>query len=128
MITDPIADFCSAIQNAAYAKKKEIKVPYSFLKERIAQVMLHEGYLEKIEKIEVRKNIFELKVVLKEPALITKIKRISKPGLRQYVGYKEIPNILRGLGICILSTSRGIMAGHRAKRMKLGGELLLAIY
>ncbi|QSR89307.1 30S ribosomal protein S8 [Methylacidiphilum caldifontis] len=128
MTTDPIADFCSAIQNAAYVKKKEVKMPHSLLKERIAQVMLDEGYLEKIEKIEIGKNKYELKVVIKEPALITKIKRISKPGLRQYVGSKEIPNILRGLGICILSTPKGIMAGHRAKKLRLGGELLLAIY
>ncbi|CAI9085341.1 30S ribosomal protein S8 [Candidatus Methylacidiphilum fumarolicum] len=128
MTTDPIADFCSALQNAAYAKKRELTVPYSRIKEQIAKVMLDEGYLEKFEKIASGKNIFVLKLTIKDPALITKIKRISKPGLRQYVGFKEIPNILRGLGICVLSTSKGIMAGHKAKKMRMGGELLLSIY
>ena len=133
MQTDPLADFLSAIRNAARASKKDILIPYSRLKNDVANVLKEEGYLDTVEVLNEKENKIKpkLKVSLRGTGKIKplrEIKRISKPGLRRYVGAGEIPRILGGLGITVLSTPQGVMAGHRAKKLNVGGELLLSVY
>ncbi|CAB4243849.1 30S ribosomal protein S8 [Methylacidimicrobium sp. AP8] len=127
MQTDPLADFCSALQNANRARKPVVVLPHSRIKEAVARVLVEEGYLEKIEVVTVRKGIRQLRLLLREVSPFQKVRRISRPGCRCYVGAKEVPRILGGLGVCVLSTPKGILAGHRAKRANVGGELLLAV-
>ncbi|VVM05852.1 30S ribosomal protein S8 [Methylacidimicrobium cyclopophantes] len=127
MQTDPLADFCSALQNARNAHKPEVVLPHSRIKEAVARVLVEEGYLEKVEVVPVRKGIRQLRLTLREVSPFQKARRISRPGCRRYVGAKEVPRILGGLGLCILSTPKGILAGHRAKRVNVGGELLLSV-
>lgn len=90
-------------------------------------MLVEEGYLEKVEVVPVRKGIRQLRLTLREVSPFQKARRISRPGCRRYVGAKEVPRILGGLGLCILSTPKGILAGHRAKRVNVGGELLLSV-
>ncbi|MGD9895680.1 MAG: uS8 family ribosomal protein [Candidatus Methylacidiphilaceae bacterium] len=127
MQTDPLADFCSALQNAQRANKPEVVLPHSKIKEAIARVLVEEGYLEKFEVVTVRKGVRRLRLTLREVTPFHRARRISRPGCRRYVGAKEVPRILGGLGLCILSTPNGILAGHRAKRANVGGELLLSV-
>ncbi|MDD2677638.1 MAG: 30S ribosomal protein S8 [Methylacidiphilaceae bacterium] len=127
MQTDPLADLCSALQNAKRAKKLEVVLPHSKIKEAVARVLVEEGYLEKFEAVALRKGVRKLHLTLREVSSFQKARRISRPGCRRYVGAKEVPRILGGLGLCILSTPKGILAGHRAKRANVGGELLLAV-
>ncbi|WP_018292102.1 30S ribosomal protein S8 [Verrucomicrobium sp. 3C] len=127
MQTDPLADLCSALQNAKRASKPEVVLPYSRIKEAVARVLVEEGYLEKFEVVSVREGVRQLRLLLREVALFQKARRISRPGCRRYVGAKEVPRVLGGLGLCILSTPKGILAGHRARRANVGGELLLAV-
>ena len=133
MQTDPLADFLSALRNASRAAKSEVVVPYSRLKSDVAHVLKEEGYLDSVELLNDNENKVKpkLKVVLRGTAKLNalrEIKRVSKPGLRRYVGAGEIPRVLGGLGISVLSTPRGVMAGHRAKQLNVGGELLLTVY
>ncbi len=133
MQTDPLADFLSALRNASRAAKSEVVVPYSRLKSDVAHVLKEEGYLDSVELLNDNENKVKpkLKVVLRGTAklkALREIKRVSKPGLRRYVGAGEIPRVLGGLGISVLSTPRGVMAGHRAKQLNVGGELLLTVY
>ncbi len=127
MQTDPLADFCSALQNAKRANKPEVILPHSRIKEAVARVLVEEGYLEKYEVVAVRKGIRRLHLSLRENTPFHKARRISRPGCRRYVGAKEVPRILGGLGLCVLSTPKGILAGHRAKRANVGGEMLLSV-
>ncbi len=127
MQTDPLADFCSALQNAKRANKAEVVLPHSRIKEAVARVLVEEGYLEKIDVVPVRKGVRQLYLTLREATPFRKTRRISRPGCRYYVGAKEVPRILGGLGICVLSTPKGILVGHRAKRANVGGELLLSV-
>ena len=133
MQTDPLADFLSAIRNAALASKKEVIMPYSRLKSDVAHVLKTEGYLESVELLNQNEDKVKprLKVILRGTTKVKplrQIKRISKPGLRRYVGAGEIPRVLGGLGISVLSTPQGVMAGHTAKKLNVGGELLLTVY
>ncbi|SDU25932.1 small subunit ribosomal protein S8 [Verrucomicrobium sp. GAS474] len=133
MQTDPLADFLSALRNASRASKAEVVMPYSRLKGDVANVLKEEGYLDSVEILNKDDNKIKpkLKVTLRGTAKIKtlrEIKRISKPGLRRYVGAGEIPRVLGGLGVSVLSTPRGVMAGHRAKQLNVGGELLLTVY
>ena len=133
MQTDPLADFLSALRNASRAAKSEVVMPYSRLKSDVANVLKEEGYLDSVEVLNKDENKIKpkLKVILRGTAKIKalrEIKRVSKPGLRRYVGAGEIPRVLGGLGISVLSTPRGVMAGHRAKQLNVGGELLLTVY
>lgn len=129
-LTDPIADFLTRLRNASAAKKSEFRVPYSKMKSEIARILKSEGYITDFE-LDTTGAHPELKVktkfVNKAPAFAG-IKRISRPGLRRYVGSQEIPRVLGGMGISILSTSRGILSGHEARRQKLGGELLAYVW
>ncbi|HEY8965092.1 MAG TPA: 30S ribosomal protein S8 [Candidatus Methylacidiphilales bacterium] len=133
MQTDPLADFLSALRNASRASKAEVVIPYSRLKSDVANVLKEEGYLDSVELLNQDENKVKpkLKVTLRGNAKVKalrEIKRVSKPGLRRYVGAGEIPRVLGGLGVSVLSTPRGVMAGHRAKQLNVGGELLLTVY
>ena len=125
-ITDPIADMLTRIRNAHMALHKEVKVPASKMKRAILDILQREGYIEKYED-EGREIKVYLKYVKGKPA-ITELKKISKPGRRIYVGVEDIPRVQNGLGICILSTSRGVLEGKEAKRSNVGGELICQIW
>jgi small subunit ribosomal protein S8 len=134
MQTDPLADFLTTIRNAARASKSEIRVPWSRMRSDVAHILKNEGYVLEVEKVsdkDAKAGKPELRVKLRgqgKSRAITQITRISKPGRRQYVGAKEIPRVLGGMGISVVSTPRGVMAGHQAKKQNLGGELLLTVY
>jgi small subunit ribosomal protein S8 len=132
MQTDPIADFLTILRNASRSAKAEVKVPYSRVKSSIAHILLKQGYLAEVETLTGEKTARpQLRIKMRgsrKTRAITSIRRISTPGLRRYVGADEIPNVLNGMGISIVSTSQGIMAGHEARQRRLGGELLLETY
>jgi small subunit ribosomal protein S8 len=135
MQTDPLADFLTTIRNAARASKSEILVPWSRMRSDVAHILKNEGYVTEVEKVAEKDAKKSGKPVLRvklrgagKTRAITQITRISKPGRRQYVGSKEIPRVLGGMGISVVSTPRGVMAGHQAKKQNLGGELLLTVY
>ena len=130
-VTDSIGDMLTRIRNANSALKPDVLVPYSRLKAEIAKVLKREGYLADFysEKLENGRQVLkiQLKIVGRERAIVG-IKRVSRPGLRRYVGSTDIPRVLGGMGISILTTSRGVMTGHEAKKAKLGGELLAYVW
>jgi small subunit ribosomal protein S8 len=134
MQTDPLADFLTSIRNASRAAKSEVRVPWSRMRSDVAHILKNEGYLTEVEKVTDAKTQAGkpvLRITLRgsgKTRSITQITRISKPGRRQYVGSKEIPRVLGGMGISVVSTPRGVMAGHQAKKQNLGGELLLTVY
>ena len=119
------------IRNANSAFKADVLVPYSRLKAEIAKVLKREGYIADFyaEKLENGRQVIkiQLKLIGKERAIVG-IKRISRPGLRRYVGSQDVPRVLGGMGISILTTSRGIMTGHEAKKARVGGELLAYVW
>ena len=126
MLTDPIADMLTRIRNAHLALHKEVSVPRSKMKEAMATILKQEGYVEDVT-VDERNITIALKYVKGRPA-ITGLKRISKPGRRVYVGAHQIPRVQNGLGICILSTSRGVLDGMTAQADKTGGELLCEVW
>ena len=126
MLTDPIADMLTRIRNAHLALHKEVSVPRSKMKEAMASILKQEGYVEDVT-VDDRNITIALKYVKGRPA-ITGLKRISKPGRRVYVGVHQIPRVQNGLGICILSTSRGVLDGMTAHADKTGGELLCEVW
>lgn len=126
MLTDPIADMLTRIRNAHLALHKEVSVPRSKMKEAMASILKQEGYVEDVA-IDDRSITIALKYVKGRPA-ITGLKRISKPGRRVYVSAHQIPRVQNGLGICILSTSRGVLDGAAAQAEKTGGELLCEVW
>ncbi len=130
-VTDPIADFLTRIRNANLALKTDVSVPYSRLKAEVAGVLRREGYIADFyaEKKEGGKQVLriQLKIVGKERAIVG-IKRVSKPGLRTYVRAKDVPRVLGGMGISILTTSRGIMTGREARKANVGGEVLAYVW
>ena len=134
MQTDPLADFLTCIRNAARASKSEIRVPWSRMRSDVAHILKNEGYVTDVEKVTDEKTKAgkpELVVKLRgtgKSRAITQITRVSKPGRRQYVGSQEIPRVLGGMGVSVVSTPRGVMSGHQAKKQNLGGELLLTVY
>ena len=126
MLTDPIADMLTRIRNAHLALHKEVSVPSSKMKEAMATILKQEGYVEDVSVSE-RDITIELKYVKGRPA-IAGLKRVSKPGRRVYVNSRQIPRVQNGLGICILSTSRGVLDGVTAHTEKTGGELLCEVW
>ena len=130
-VTDPIADMLTRIRNANRAGKAETDMPHSQLKAEVAKVLKQNGYIADFyaEKKEDGKQVLkiQLKMIGKERAIVG-IKRVSKPGLRRYVPAKEIPRVLGGMGISILTTSRGVMTGHEAKKANVGGEILAYVW
>ncbi|MEG2139789.1 MAG: 30S ribosomal protein S8 [Bilophila sp.] len=126
MMTDPIADMLTRIRNAHLALHKEVSVPSSKMKEAIAAILKQEGYVDDVA-VEDKTIRVSLKY-FKGKAAIEGLKRMSKPGRRVYVSTHEIPRVQNGLGICILSTSHGVLDGNSAHQMKVGGELLCEIW
>lgn len=130
MVTDPIADMLTRIRNANQMRYKEVEVPASKIKNEIARILKSEGF---IVDYKVKKNniqdilVLSLKYVDKE-RVITGLKRISKPGLRVYAKAEEVPTVLNGLGIAIISTSKGVMTDKEARKESLGGEVLAYIW
>ena len=130
-ITDVIADMLTRIRNAGSAKHESVDIPASNIKLAIANILLEEGYVKEVQKIEDDKQGV-IRVVLKYTAnkksVISGIKRISKPGLRIYAGAEELPKVLGGLGIAIISTSQGIMTDKKARKLGVGGEVMAYVW
>ena len=130
-ITDPIADMLTRIRNASRSKHKIVDVPASKMKTSIAEILFKEGYIKSFEEIkDDTQGIIRitLKYDEKGTRVIDGIKRISKPGLRIYAGKDELPKVLNGLGIAIISTSKGIMTDKQARELGVGGEVLAYIW
>lgn len=131
VMTDPIADMLTRIRNANSAKHESVDVPASNIKKSIAEILLGEGYIKGFDFIEDGKQgilRIELKYGENKVKVITGIKRISKPGLRVYANTQEIPRVLGGLGIAILSTSKGIITDKEARKNKVGGEVICYVW
>jgi len=132
-MTDPIADLLTRIRNAIMAGHKVVEAPASNLKKEIARILFEKGYILSYKIIESENKQGTLKIALKynqksrKPA-IKKIERVSRPGLRQYIGVEEMPRVLNGLGIAIISTSRGLMTDKEARKENIGGEVLCYVY
>lgn len=130
-MTDPIADMLTRIRNANQMRYKEVEVPASKIKISIAEILKNEGYIAdyKIKKNNVQDIIvLNLKYGENKERVITGLKRISKPGLRVYAKAEELPRVLNGLGIAIISTSKGLMVDRQARKESLGGEVLAYIW
>ena len=131
VVNDPIADLLTRIRNAQTARHDTVTVPASKIKLAIVDILVKEGYVKSAEVVanDGHKNIFiTLKYGAKKEKAITSLKRISKPGLRVYCGYEDLPRVLNGLGIAIISTSKGIMTDKQARANKIGGEVLAYIW
>ena len=131
MVTDPIADMLTRIRNANQMRYKEVEVPASKMKLEIARILKEEGFINdyKVKKNEVQSIlVLSLKYSEKKERVITGLKRISKPGLRVYAKAEELPRVLNGLGIAIVSTSKGVMTDKQARRESLGGEVLAFVW
>jgi len=130
-MTDPIADMLTRIRNANLALKAETIVPFSRLKAEVAKVLKDQGYIAEFysEKLEGGRQQLkvQLKIVGKERSIVG-LRRVSTPGLRRYVKAKEMPRVLGGMGIAILTTSKGVMTGHDARKANLGGEVLAYVW
>lgn len=132
MFTDPIADYLTRIRNASRAGHRVVEIPASNLKKEITKILFDQGYIlsYKFEEDAVQGTIkiaLKYDKVTKEP-VIKKIRRVSTPGLRKYVNSNELPRVLNGLGIAIVSTSHGVMTGKQAKNENVGGEVLCYVY
>lgn len=128
-MTDVIADMLTRIRNAISAKHETVEIPASGTKKAIAQILLDEGYISGVEIIPGVQDTIKITLkYVKNAKVINGLKRVSKPGLRIYVGSDEIPQVLGGLGIAILSTSKGIMTGKEAKKINQGGEVLAYVW
>jgi len=132
-MTDPIADYLTRLRNAISAGHRVVEIPSSRLKQEITKVLFDKGYIlnYKFEDVDECRDI--IKVALKydlaqKTNAIKALKRVSRPGLRRYVGYRDLPRVLNGLGIAILSTSKGVMTDKEARDLKVGGEVLCYIY
>ncbi len=132
VITDPIADLLTRIRNANTANHQTTDVPASRMKKAVAQILLDEGFISGLEELKGEGPQGTLRITLKygpeKEKVITGLRRISRPGLRVYTSKTEIPRVLGGLGLVIMSTSKGIMSGKRAKREGFGGEVLAYVW
>jgi small subunit ribosomal protein S8 len=131
-MTDPIADLLTRIRNAIMAGHKVVEAPASNLKKEVARILFEKGYILSYKVIDegpqgVLKIALKYNTKSKKPA-IKEIQRVSRPGLRQYTGFDEMPRVLNGLGIAIISTSKGLMTDKEAKKEKIGGEVLCYVY
>ena len=132
MMTDPIADLLSRIRNASLARHDRTEVPASRMKAAVAEILKSEGFIADVRQAEGDKGPKRLTIVLKygrdRTSAIDGIRRVSRPGRRVYVRHDRIPRVFSGLGISILSTSRGLMSDREARRQKVGGELLCEVW
>ena len=130
-ITDPVADMLTRIRNANTAKHESVDIPASNLKKAIAQILLDEGYIKSFEIVDdgtqgiIR---IQLKYLAGKEKVISGLRRVSKPGLRVYAGADELPRVLKGLGIAIISTSKGVMTDKKARANHVGGEVLAFVW
>jgi len=129
-VTDPIADFLARVRNGASAQRHEVFIPYSKIKAEIARILKEEGYISdySVDTSAERPRIKLTNKLVDRSSAIAGLRRISRPGLRRYVGADEIPRVLGGMGLAILSTSRGILSGRQARKQKVGGELLAYVW
>ncbi|MBI9040642.1 30S ribosomal protein S8 [Lutibacter sp.] len=132
MITDPIADYLTRVRNAIMAGHRIVEIPASKIKKEITKILFDQGYILSY-KFEDNKVQGTIKIALKydkatKSSVIKKLQRVSTPGLRKYVGATEMPRVLNGLGIAIVSTSRGVMTGKMATQEHVGGEVLCYVY
>ena len=132
MWSDPIADLLTQLRNGIRNRSKQVTLPYSRVKMNICQVFKDEGYLSDVEKIPGAAGRNNLRVTMKYgprgEQVWTRIRRESKVGCRKYVGVNEIPKVLNGLGIAVLSTSRGVMSDRKCREQRIGGELICTAY
>ena len=133
MMTDPIADMLTRIRNALMVQKPTVEIPYSRMKEQIARILKEEGYVEDYAVVgELPIRAVEIKLKYYGPRrrrrpVITNLRRISKPGRRVYSGRKELPRVLSGMGIAIITTPKGVMTAQQARRERVGGEVLCTV-
>jgi small subunit ribosomal protein S8 len=130
-MSDPIADMLTRVRNANVVRHATVDIPASNMKKSIANILLEEGFIKNIEEL-MDGSVPVLRVTMKygsnKERVITGLKRISKPGLRVYVGKEEVPKVLGGLGVAVISTSKGIMTDKQARREGLGGEVICYIW
>ena len=129
--TDPIADLLTRIRNGLIADHDEVEIPASSFKAEIARILVEQGYVENyaVEPARVGKVLrVKLKYTVDRKPVITGIERLSKPGRRRYVNADQVPKVLGGMGTAIVSTSRGVMTGHDARRQRVGGELVARVW
>ncbi len=132
-MTDPIADYLTRLRNAIKAGHRVVEIPGSNLKREITKILFEQGYILNYKFMEGDTPSGVIKIALKYDPVdkvnaIKGLKRVSRPGLRQYTGYKDMPRVLNGLGIAVLSTSRGVMTNKDAKELKIGGDVLCYVY
>ncbi len=130
-VTDPIADYLSRIRNAIKARRKEVVVPKSRMLAEITRILQEEGYIESFKALDRATQgqlVLGLKTGSRGQSAIAGLQRVSRPGLRRYSGRDEVPAVYRGLGITILSTSKGVMTGDAARKAGVGGELLCKVW
>jgi small subunit ribosomal protein S8 len=128
--TDPIADMLTRIRNAVAVNKHEVSMPHSKIKQQVAEVLAANNFVDKVE-VKDANGFKSLRIIINQPftnARITEVARLSKPGRRLYSSASDIPNVMRGRGIVVISTSKGIMTGADARKQGLGGELICKIY
>lgn len=132
VVSDPIADFLTRIRNAIKSQHRYTEVSWSKVKQNMAEILKNLGFIENYLVKQDDNHRGTMRIFLKysegRQPVIQGIKRVSKPGLRKYVGYSDIPSFYGGMGVSILSTSQGLMAGHEASKRKLGGELLCLVW
>ena len=131
MVNDSIADLLTRIRNAQTARHETVSVETSIMKKSIVQILLDEGYISSFEEVDNGKNkdiVITLKYVNKNQKVITGLKRISKPGRRIYASCEELPKVLGGLGIVIVSTSKGVITDREARKLGIGGEVLAYVW
>jgi len=131
IVTDPIADMLTRIRNAYMVSHKSLVMPYSKFKKEVAKVLKEEGYISSFEEFEDENKHKNLKIKLRyvnDKKVVSGLKRISKPGLRVYVNHKDLPRVLGGLGIAIISTSTGVMTDRQARYKGVGGEVVCYVW
>ena len=129
VITDPIADMLTRIRNATSARHSTVDVPTSGTKKAIAQILLDEGYIKAFELVEDgAQGMIHITLKSSKDKAICGLRRVSKPGLRVYAGADELPKVLKGLGVAIISTSKGIMTDKKARELNVGGEVLAFVW
>lgn len=130
-ITDPIADLLTRIRNASSAKHDSVEIPASNMKKAICQILLDEGYIKDFSVVEDGKQgviTVTLKYLEGKKPVITGLRRVSKPGLRRYSNVEDMPKVIKGLGIAIVSTSKGVMTDRQARKENVGGEILAFVW
>ena len=131
-MTDPIADYLTRVRNAIRAGHRVVEIPASNIKKEITKILFDQGYILNYKFEEGENPQGTIKIALKydgdNTSAIKDLQRVSRPGLRQYAGYKDMPRVLNGLGIAIVSTSQGVMTNKEAKSRKIGGEVLCYVY